>query len=114
MSELRISSFLQMLFSLENYRLHAKKLNINSEMQDMLISLYGNLLDLAKDESNPNPYGTIKEIIKQYNAVAIVAPLDNKIENLQVQIEELQSQLIDKDNKIEKLTEEIKNLYQRY
>jgi peptidoglycan hydrolase CwlO-like protein len=120
MSTLHINTILDM-FSLHNYIAHANRLNMNSGMRDMLIGLYGNLLDFAKDTSNPNVYGTLSEIIKQYNTVAIIAPFDDSIINLQKQLDEkdikiaeLQAQLSNKDNTIEILNAEIQTLYQRY
>ena len=127
MATLNISNILE-LFSLHNYTMHANKLNINSGMRDMLIGLYGNLLDFAKDESNPNTYSTLKEIINQYNVVAIVAPLDDTIKSLDtnminlqkqldeknIEIAELRAQLVDKTNKITELKTELQDSYQRY
>jgi chromosome segregation ATPase len=84
-----IYNFVKLAFSLDEYKLHANRMNLNSSLKNMLINLYSNLLDFAKDETNPNRYDTFKEIIKQFNVVAISAPLNNQIENLQYKNETL-------------------------
>jgi hypothetical protein len=81
-----IKNIIDMCFSIEKYTTHAN----NLEMRNMMISMYSNLISLAKDESNENRYNTLQEIILQYNAIEIISksiPLNHQIKHLQEELD---------------------------